>query len=162
MQHLKTFLLIVFLAVSGTFAASTAKANPLDQKTIITFSGPVELPGIALPAGTYVFKRLIIRADHTDFIQILSADGRKVIAVIPTIPDFREKITGKAAVNFDERAANTPPAIKSLFYPGSSYGEEFIYPRSNVPSRLAKAVTERDRTRKTRRTKKSPSAVPNP
>ena len=36
--------------------APQAKADDWNQKTIFTFSGPVEIPGQALTAGTYVFK----------------------------------------------------------------------------------------------------------
>ena len=31
-----------------------AGADQWDKKTIVTFSSPVELPGVVLPAGTYV------------------------------------------------------------------------------------------------------------
>ena len=33
-----------------------ATADLWDQRTIFTFSGPVEIPGQVLDAGTYVFK----------------------------------------------------------------------------------------------------------
>lgn len=33
-----------------------ALADEWDQKTIVNFNGPVEVPGRVLPAGTYVFK----------------------------------------------------------------------------------------------------------
>ena len=33
-----------------------ANADEWDQKTTFTFSGPVEIPGQVLQAGTYVFK----------------------------------------------------------------------------------------------------------
>ena len=33
-----------------------ANADLWDQRTIFTFSGPVEIPGQVLDAGTYVFK----------------------------------------------------------------------------------------------------------
>ncbi|MCU1340646.1 MAG: hypothetical protein JWN92_69 [Candidatus Acidoferrum typicum] len=36
--------------------ARQAEADDLDQKIIFTFSGPVEIPGKVLLAGTYVFK----------------------------------------------------------------------------------------------------------
>ena len=34
------------------------KADQHDKKTIVTFNAPVEIPGKALPVGTYVFKLL--------------------------------------------------------------------------------------------------------
>jgi hypothetical protein len=44
----------VCLGVLAT-ALPQAKADDWDQKTIFTFSGPVEIPGQVLSAGTYVF-----------------------------------------------------------------------------------------------------------
>jgi len=37
-------------------AVPQAKADEWDQKTVFTFSGPVEIPGQVLNSGTYVFK----------------------------------------------------------------------------------------------------------
>src|SRR4051812_35868546 len=42
----------------GIGLAGRAAADERDKKTVVTFSAPVELPGKALPAGTYVFKLL--------------------------------------------------------------------------------------------------------
>ena len=36
--------------------AGTAAAQPPDKRTFFTFSGPVALPGVTLPAGQYLFR----------------------------------------------------------------------------------------------------------
>jgi hypothetical protein len=48
----------LLLATAGLIGGiiQSAKADDWDQKTIFTFSGPVEIPGQVLQAGTYVFK----------------------------------------------------------------------------------------------------------
>ena len=38
------------------FVTLGARADEWNKKTVLTFSQPLELPGIVLPAGTYVFK----------------------------------------------------------------------------------------------------------
>ncbi len=43
-------------AVLTVMCAPGARADQWDKKTILTFSGPVQLPRVTLPAGTYVFK----------------------------------------------------------------------------------------------------------
>ena len=43
---------------SGLFLAPLSKADTWDQLTKVTFSGPVEIPGQVLPAGTYWLKLL--------------------------------------------------------------------------------------------------------
>ena len=35
--------------------ASPARADEWNKKTFLTFSGPVQVPGVTLPAGTYTF-----------------------------------------------------------------------------------------------------------
>src|ERR1700688_4086370 len=43
----------------GLFAgpsARAAQASEADRLTYVTFSGPVEVPGVGLSAGTYIFK----------------------------------------------------------------------------------------------------------
>jgi hypothetical protein len=50
-----------------------AKADDWDQKTIFTFSGPVEIPGQVLSAGTYVFK-LADSASDRNIVQVFNKD----------------------------------------------------------------------------------------
>jgi hypothetical protein len=49
-------MLFVGLGLLGGMV-QRASADDFDQKTVFTFSGPVEIPGQVLSAGTYVFKR---------------------------------------------------------------------------------------------------------
>src|ERR1700732_1736497 len=38
------------------FPAAPAHADDVNKLTCLTFSGPIELPSVALPAGSYLFK----------------------------------------------------------------------------------------------------------
>ncbi len=64
MKSLEAVRIMCGVALIGGLFASAAKADDWDQKTIVTLSGPVEIPGVhlkgwsILPAGTYVFKLL--------------------------------------------------------------------------------------------------------
>jgi hypothetical protein len=71
----------------------------------------------------------------------MSANEQKVFAVIRTVPEYRANITDKTAVNFEERAQDSPEAIKDWFFPDNHYGQKFIYPELKV-TRLAKANAE--------------------
>jgi len=48
------FLLVGLGFLAGMVPRATADES--DEKTVFTFSGPVEIPGQVLPAGTYVLK----------------------------------------------------------------------------------------------------------
>ena len=56
--------------------SSTASAQRWDKKTTVTFSAPVEIPGInaqVLPAGTYVFRLLDALSDR-NVVQVFNKD----------------------------------------------------------------------------------------
>jgi hypothetical protein len=116
---------------------SHAKADDFDQKTTFTFSGPVEIPGKVLPAGTYVFK-LVEQEGDRDVVQVLNKKENRAFGTFLTISDSRMTPTGKPVITFDERAAGSPEAVKAWFYPGDNYGHEFVYPKARALE-LAKA-----------------------
>jgi hypothetical protein len=137
MRNLRRLLLIGCLVYLSASMAPKAKANEWDQRTVITFSGPVELPGIVLPAGTYVFRVMEYTADG-NMVQVLSEDEQKVYATIRTIPDYRVYAPEDTAIVFEERITGAPRAIKEWFFAGNNYGHEFVYP-STEGLELAKA-----------------------
>ncbi len=127
----RMFLLVACLVCLSALLASTAKADPWDQKTIITFSKPVELPGISLPAGTYVFKMLNY-VSYPDMVEVLTQDEQKVYGLFRTIPDYRVNTTTHTSITFEERAGNTPQAIKEWFFPDRHHGHEFVYAQTSA------------------------------
>jgi hypothetical protein len=135
-RRITKMMLLVGLCMLGAILPQ-AKADEGNQKIIFTFSGPVEIPGKVLPAGTYVFKLADSESDR-DIVQVFSKDGNKLYGTFLAIPDYRMKPTGKAVLTFDERAADNPEAVKAWFYPGFNYGHEFVYPKAKAVE-LAKA-----------------------
>jgi hypothetical protein len=109
----------------------SAKADEWNRKTVVTFSGPVEVPGVGaqtLPAGTYVFKILDSSSDR-HIVQIFNESMDHVYTTILAIPNYRLKATDKTVMTFAERAEGQPEAIRAWFYPGRQWGEEFVYPK---------------------------------
>jgi hypothetical protein len=120
-------ILVLGLAVFGA-VVPRATADEWDQKTVFTFSGPVEIPGQVLPAGTYVFKLADSQSDR-NIVQVFSQDERHLFATFLAIPDYRLQPAGKTIITFEERPAGSPEAVKAWFYPGENYGHEFVYPK---------------------------------
>jgi hypothetical protein len=138
MSILKTATTTVFgLALMGVVFSPAAKADDWNRKTVMTFSGPIEIPGVhlkgwaVLPAGTYVFKILDSQSDR-HIVQIFSQDEKTCYATILSIPNYRMQATGKTVVTFRERPAGEPDAIRAWFYPGRNWGEEFVYPKARA------------------------------
>src|SRR5688572_17048715 len=69
MKRFKVVAAVGCIALMGAILTPTAIADDSNKKTVVTFSGPVEIPGVhlagwgVLPAGTYVFK---IVDSHSD------------------------------------------------------------------------------------------------
>jgi len=126
----------VCLGVLGT-ALPQAKADEWDQKTVFTFSGPVEIPGQVLLPGTYVFKLMDSQSDRST-VQVFSKNEHHLFGTFLTIPDYRLKPAGKPIITFEERATGSPEAVKAWFYPGENYGHDFVYPKVKAVE-LAKA-----------------------
>jgi len=131
---------ITLFIMGFTGLAPKATASPSDKKTIVTFDAPVELPGKALPAGTYVFK-LLDNAAARDIVQVFDKDEKQLLATILAVPDYRDPPPNKPIVNFEERASNAPPAVKALYFPGDTYGLEFVYPHGRAVQ-LAKRTNQ--------------------
>ena len=138
MSVLKTAVSTVFcLALAGVVFSPGAKADEWNNRTVITFSGPVEIPGVhlkgwgVLPAGTYVFKLLNSQSDR-HIVQIFNKDETVVYATILAIPNYRLQATGKTVMTFRERPAGLPEALRAWFYPGKVWGDEFVYPRAKA------------------------------
>jgi hypothetical protein len=119
------------LALAALFLVSSARADEYTKLTYLTFSGPVQLPGITLPGGTYMFK-LADPDSGRRVLQVWDKDGMKLYTTLLTIPDERMEATDKPVVMFSERPAGQPQAIKSWFYPDERIGQEFVYPKSQA------------------------------
>ena len=129
------------MSLIGFVAASSARADEWDKKTVLTFSQPVEIPGHVLPAGTYIFRLADVMGDR-HLVQVFNADGSTLIATVMAIPDYRLTSTEETVVKFNEVPAGSPEAIRAWFYPGNNVGQEFVYPkpRAALLAKASKAV----------------------
>jgi hypothetical protein len=127
---------IVFVMLS-----SAASAQSWNKRTVVTFSGPVEIPGAqVLPAGTYVFRLLDSQSDR-HIVQIFNEDESHIYATILAIPNWRLQPTDETVMTFAERATGEPQAIRAWFYPGDNSGQEFVYPKYRA-AELAKSTNQ--------------------
>src|SRR5712691_12769970 len=123
-------------AVVTVALAPSARADEWNKKTILTFSGPVQIPGTTLPTGTYVFKLADI-AGNRHVVQVFDKDEKKIFTTMLAIPNQRLEPSDKPVVLFSERASGSPQAVKVWYYPGETVGNEFVYPKTQA-MRIAK------------------------
>jgi hypothetical protein len=131
MKRVTLFATAAVLVLMAVFSWTAAAQQPdTRDRTIMTFSNAVELPGMRLDAGTYVFR--LADTQLRNIIQVLPQDEKEVLGQWLFIPAERQEVTGDTVVTFRETAANTTPAVQFWYYPGEKIGKEFIYPKDQA------------------------------
>ena len=132
--------LVVALAIIAAAAPSTADAQTRNNRTVLTFSQPIEVPGQILPAGTYTFQLADSLSDR-HIVQIFNADGSQIITTVLAINNYRMQATDKTVITFNESVRGAPEAIRAWFYPGNNFGQEFVYPKARAEELAVAAKT---------------------
>ena len=136
-----TALIVAVLAVLTTRVA--AQDTNVQERSFITFSNTVELPGVTLPAGTYVFR--LADTPTRNVVQVLSQDEKKVMGQWLFVQAERPQVTDDTVIMFKEKAENTMPAVQYWYYPGERIGKEFIYPKDQA-EKIAARTGQKVRT----------------
>jgi hypothetical protein len=136
---MKRWIAMLSFAAAAVFVLSVvpARASESNELTYFTFSGPVALPGVALPAGTYMFKHPDLAGGDDQVVQVFSEDGRTIYGTFQTIPETIQTPKDQPTVSFAESPAGAPEEITAWFYPGRLTGDEFIYPKGQTAAKAA-------------------------
>jgi hypothetical protein len=118
-KHVKGICVSLGLLSLLMLSESTAMAQRATTNT--TFSSPVQLSGVLLPAGAYQFA---VAGDRRSII--VSDAGRRIVATLMVVPVTRAK-RGNVVVM---RPANegAAPEVSALFLDGGRNGFEFVRP----------------------------------
>lgn len=114
-------LALLAAMVAGTTSQATA---PLTGVNNLTFGGRVALPGVTLPAGTYVFERDADANSH--IVRVRSTNYQQLLFVGFTTPVTRPR-GFKATVSFGEVERGKPLPIVAWYPVGSDRGYQFLY-----------------------------------
>jgi hypothetical protein len=131
-MQFSSLLLAVAILLTTTYVHAQGNLNEESEKTYLTFSQPVEIPGATLAAGTYKFEVVTSWAGNKDIIRVSDKAGTHVYATIITVPNYRPVASDKTVVMYRERVTNASVAVRDWYYPGHRYGHEFVYPRSEA------------------------------
>jgi hypothetical protein len=118
--------------------------NP-QERTFLTFSNSVEMPGMTLPAGTYTFR--LADTPGRNVVQVLSQDEKQIHGQFLFIQAQRPEVTGETVITFRETKEGSTPAVQYWYYPGEKIGKEFIYPKDQalkIASRTGATVMTED------------------
>ena len=131
---MKRLTALATATVAALLVAVTINVNAQDfntnDKTFMTFSAPVELPGLNLPAGKYVFR--LADTINRNVVQVLSEDEKELHGQFIFVNAQRMEPSEDTIVTFKETAEGNTPAVQYWFYPGKTIGREFVYPKDQA------------------------------
>ena len=120
-----TLLGVMLLGVLATSA--TANSFDIRRTTYFTFSGPVQMPGVTLPAGTYIFE-VVNPHGSSDVVSVRSRDRSKVYLMqLTRFVERPSKGELKATLALGETIDGNPPPVKTWYPQFETRGREFIY-----------------------------------
>lgn len=117
------------LAIMSFPAASVA--DDYDKKTIITISEPLEVPGIVLQPGKYVFK-LLNSSSNRHIVEVMNERMDHLYALTFTAAARKLQPKGRTVLTYYEGKGGQPPALRQWYWPGELDGQEFLYPRKQA------------------------------
>jgi hypothetical protein len=114
----------LLIGLYGT-ASPNAFTNSPTHRTYITFDRAVALPGVQLPAGSYVFEA--ISAESPEVVVVRTRKDGKAIIMKPTRQIHRPAWNLGHVVSFGEAAPGAAAPIRAWFPEDATRGYEFIY-----------------------------------
>ena len=128
------------LAAVWLLCVAPAVADQWNDRTEMTFSEAVRVPGVTLAPGTYIFE-LAEPDSSPHVIRIRSEKTSDVVATLQAVPVKRAEARAETVLRFNPTEKGAPVAIAAWFYPNSSYGHQFVYDEEE-----AKTIADRTKS----------------
>jgi hypothetical protein len=140
MRDAKALASLLFLGMLVTVGLPNAKADEENLDTLMTFSAPVQVPGMVLEPGKYEFKTMGTLSNE---VEIYNSKGQ-FMTMVRADPAYRLRTTSKTVVTFEKIEPGNPEALQTWYYPDRCYGFEFVYPKAEH-MKMAGVKSERSR-----------------
>ena len=120
-------ILAVLAVLAGRVSAQRIDTN---DKTFMTFTAAVEMPGVTLQPGTYVFR--LADSPTRNVVQVLDEGEKNILGQWNFVQAERPRVTEETVVMFKETREGATPAVQYWYFPGEKVGKEFIYPKDQA------------------------------
>ena len=131
MKRVKLIVTAMVLAVLAVLAGGvTAQQINTNDKTLMTFTAAVEMPGVTLQPGTYVFR--LADSPTRNVVQVLDEGEKNILGQWTFVQADRPRVTEETLVMFKETREGSTPAVQYWYFPGEKIGKEFIYPKDQA------------------------------
>jgi hypothetical protein len=122
--------------VTVTGHAETFTGSP-GTDHFLSFSAPVSVPNVTLPAGTYLFTRV-----NQFYMRVMSPDRKTLYSTFPTVPAWRNDYYPRhEIVRFKTVTEGAPPRIVGV-YPLWMTGFEPIYGKADKTASAAATASQ--------------------
>jgi hypothetical protein len=121
---------LAFAAVAAIASGVEAQQTNVSERTFLTFSSAVEMPGVTLQPGTYVFK--LADTPSPNVVQVWDQDEKNMLGHWLFVQAERPEVTEDTVVMFRETREGATPAVQFWYFPGEKIGKEFLYPRDQA------------------------------
>ncbi|HYO81728.1 MAG TPA: hypothetical protein VES20_10020 [Bryobacteraceae bacterium] len=119
------------VSLCALLGASDAAADQWNKRTRLDLDETVQVPGATLKPGKYVVK-LADSPANRHIVRFFNEDESQVIATVLAIPNQKMRPSGETQLGWYETPAGEPPALRSWFYPGDTFGQQFVYPKEQA------------------------------
>lgn len=127
MTNRKSMKIVFATAVLALVAAASGHAWGYNHENRFTFSRPVALPGVVLPAGEYMFG--VASPTALDVVVVRERKSGKVLYMGFTSTVTRPRVRGKEGtpIIFGEAPASEARPISTWYEIGDTLGHQFLY-----------------------------------
>jgi hypothetical protein len=126
MTNWKTVRITCGTVALGLLVVASGHAWGVSHENKLTFSRPVALPGVVLPAGAYTFE--LAGSSSLDIVLVRDRASAKVYYMgFTTTVQRPAGMSTTTPITFGETSANEPPPIAAWYEIGDSLGHQFLY-----------------------------------
>jgi hypothetical protein len=121
---LMSFVCVTAVTCILTVASEAVAQTSGPRSTAVTFSGPVQVAGVMLPEGTYVFEH-VSTSSGNEVVTISSGRPKRQVARLQAVGTRRAALG--PVVTFRPTRSGSPAAIGAWYLNGGVEGYEFLY-----------------------------------
>ncbi len=139
MNRMRITATALMLGLAAATVGLVAQETNTSERTILTFSSAVEMPGLTLQPGKYVLK--LADTPSRNVVQAWNEKEDTMLGQWTFAQAERPETSEENVIMFKELAAGTTPTVQYWYFPGEKVGKEFIYPKDQA-QRIAKRTGE--------------------
>jgi hypothetical protein len=126
MTNRKSLRIAFATALLAMVVGASGHAGSFNHDNRLTFSRPVALPGVVLPAGEYSFD--VASPTSLDVVVVRNQRSGKVLYMgFTNIVQRPKTLSNDTPITFGEAPANEPRPISTWYEIGQAMGHQFLY-----------------------------------